>query len=132
VHFSLDEVFPGLLANAGWVAYATGAYLTSPWRAAGRSVVHADASLGGGPSEVVRSVSRTKLQLCHGCLRRRRKDSVSVLANGRRVTRTEAYALTTQRTTPRGQRRRVGFPSSVNPVYAACVSSGGRRLRRMA
>jgi len=120
--FALDVAFPGLLANADWVAYATGAYLASPWRAAGRSVIHADASLGGGPPEAVRSVLRTNLQLCHGCLCRRRKDSVSVLVNGRRVTRTDAYALATQKDHPPWTAAEGGFPKFRQPrLCSVCI-----------
>eukprot|EP00168_Porphyra_purpurea_P012374 TRINITY_DN3257_c0_g2_i2.p1 TRINITY_DN3257_c0_g2~~TRINITY_DN3257_c0_g2_i2.p1 ORF type:complete len:463 (+),score=82.62 TRINITY_DN3257_c0_g2_i2:554-1942(+) len=113
--FSLDVAFPDLLVNSDWVAYAAGAFLTSPWPAAGRSVIHAGASLGGGPPEAVRSVLRTDLQVCHRCLGRRRKDSVSVLVNGRCVTRTDAYALTTQKDHPPWTAAEGGFPKFRQP-----------------
>lgn len=93
---ALDVAFPGLVDDADWAAYVDGCYLTCPWPAdGGHSVIHADHLLGSDPSAGMRHVLKTDLQLCHGCLGRRRKDSVSVVVDGRRVARTDRYELHT-------------------------------------
>lgn len=93
---ALDVAFPGLLNDSNWAAYVDGCCLTCPWPAdGGHSVIHADPLLGSGQPAGVPHVLKTDLQLCHGCLGRRLKDSVSVMVNGRRVARKDQYGLHT-------------------------------------